>query len=391
MNINTRLRDRTYRASCASLGFLSASSIAIPICLVAISKEFGFSLTQGGALGLMSSVMQFILLIASSVLAARFGKIRLLRVGLFTLAVGLFLFILSKSWIHAALLMLIIGAGSALLDGLLTPIVEDLFPNDDGTKMNLLHAFWPMGTFVCVLSFGELLTSGVSWRFLFVSLAIILTIVMFWYPSSRKIPLPQSRADFSHMGEILRLPRFWILGSALGLAGGAEAAFAFWSASYIQISFNALPRAGAFGVAAFAVGMAVGRLYSSKIAGKIGLRRLMLISLVAGVLVSSSFFLIQNLLSLYLFLVVIGLCVASLWPSIQSYAAAQLRVDATVLMIFLSCFGLPGFSAATFIMGVIGDARGLRTSFIVAPINLTIALVLLLVDSRLARRKQKTI
>ncbi len=384
--METKLRDRTYRASCASLGIYSASVIALPICLVAISKELGFSLTQSGALGLFASVVQFVMLISSSFFAARFGKIRVIRGGLVVLAAGLVLFILSKSWIHAALLMLVIGAGSALLDALLTPIVEDLYPKDDGSKMNLLHAFWPVGTLVSVLLLGQLLTMGVSWRYLFTGIAVVMLLVMFWFPSSRKIRLPANRTDFSHMGEILSLRRFWLFGSALGFAGGAEGAFTFWSASYIQLSFDQLPRAGAFGTAAFALGMAIGRFSSSRIAGKIGLRRLIIISLLCGVLASGGFFFVRNLYTLYAFLAVIGLCIATLWPSIQSYAGSQLAVDPTILMIFLSCFGLPGFNSATFIMGVIGDRWGLRASFIVAPVYILFALILMLIDRKLGKK-----
>ncbi len=386
MTTNTVLRDRAYRASCASLFIYSASTVALPICLVVISRELGFTLTQGGSLGLLASVVQFFALIGSSVLAARFGKIRVIRSGLFTLAAGLFLFILSRSWIHAALLMIVTATGSALLDALLTPIVEDLYPSDNGSKMNLLHAFWPVGTCVSVLALGQLLSTGVSWRILFIALAVITASVSLLFPSSRRIALPASRADFSHMKDILRLKRFWVFGSALGFAGGAEAAFAFWSASYIQLSFDTLPRAGAFGTAAFAVGMAIGRFFSSSIAGRIGLRRLLVISLAAGLVSSALFFVITTLPALYVFLFVIGLCIACLWPSIQSYAGAQLAVDPTVLMIFLSCFGLPGYSSATFVMGIIGDYAGLRASFIVAPVYIAFALALLVYDVRLARK-----
>ena len=59
-----------------------------------------------------------------------------------------------------------------------------------------------------------------------------------------------------------------------------------------------------------------------------------------------------------------GAFLACLWPSIQSYAAAVLPVDATALMIFLSCFGVPGYSTSSFIMGIIGDKKRLFTAFI---------------------------
>ncbi len=386
MELQRQTRERVYRASCVSLFIYSSGSVALPICLVRISEELGFTLTQGGSLGFFASIEQFFVLIASSFLAARFGKIRVLRAGLVALAAGLSLFTLSHSYAAAIGMMLVIGLGNALLEALLTPIVEDLYPNDDGGKMNLLHAFWPVGTCVAVLSLGQLLSVGINWRSLFLGIAAVTVAIAFWYPSSRKAPLPASRADFSHIREILSLPRFWIFGAALAFSGGAEGAFAFWSASYIQINFAALPRAGAFGTAAFAVGMALGRLASSRIAGRWGLKRLIVVSLSVALAASLAFFAISDLGTLYAFLFAMGLAVACLWPSIQSYAGSELKVDPTVLMIFLSCFGLPGFFSATLIMGVIGDARGLKTSFVVAPIYVACALVLMLIEKKGARR-----
>ncbi len=375
-------RERVYRASCASIFIYSSSAVALPICLVRISQELGFSLTQGGSLGFLASIEQFFVLIASSVLAARFGKIRVLRAGLVALAAGLGLFTLSASFVEAIILMLVIGFGNALLEALLTPIVEDLYPNDNGRKMNLLHAFWPVGTCVTVLVLGQLLSLGVGWRSLFLSLAVLTLFISLLYPSSKKVPLPPSRADFSHMKEILSLRRFWLLGGALAFSGGAEGAFAFWSASYIQLRFSALPSAGAIGTACFAVGMAIGRFSSSRIAGRVGLKRLIVASLSLALAVSGAFFVISNLLSLFVFLFVMGLSLACLWPSIQSYAGTELDCDPTVLMIFLSCFGLPGFSSATLIMGIIGDARGLRASFVIAPLYIALALIFMSIEKK---------
>lgn len=385
MKSQSAIRDSVYRASQASLFIYSASAILLPVSLVTISEELGFTLTQGGSLGFLTSIEQFFVLIASSFAAARFGKIRVLRAGLLTLAAGLLLFVLSGSWLAAMAFMLVIGLGNGLLEALLTPIVEDLYPNDNGSKMNLLHAFWPVGTCVAVLLFGQLLSIGVAWRFLFAGTAAAVILIAALFPSSRKISLPKSKTDFSHMKEILSMPRFWALGGALAFSGGAEAAYAFWSASYIQLHYAALPSAGALGTALFAVGMAVGRFASSKIAGYLGLKKLIVISTLFGAAASLSFFLITSLWALFIFLFIMGLSVACLWPSIQSYAGSELKVDPTLLMIFLSCFGLPGFSSATLIMGMIGDTWSLQASFIIAPLYLLLACSLVLV-----RRRRRT-
>ncbi|MBN2049547.1 MAG: MFS transporter [Spirochaetales bacterium] len=370
-------RKYVYTTAAASMFVYSAAANLLPLCLVTLTRELSFSLTQAGVLGFVTTVEQFFVLIFSSYLAAHFGKIRLLRSGLFILAAGLVLFTLSRSFPSAVGLILLMGLGSGFLEALLTPLVEDLYPKDNGSKMNLLHSFWSIGLFCSVLIFGELLTMGLSWRVLFYSLATGVLAVGFTYPPARKVPLPPSRKDIGHIKEIVSLPGFWLVGFSLFFAGGAEGAFAFWSAGFIQLHFETLPRAGALGLSCFAAGMFLGRLLSSRIAGFLGLRNLVRISAGLGILVSLSFFLINSLPALYLFLVVMGLLIACFWPSIQSFGARILDVDPTMLMVFLSCFGVPGYSSATLLMGIIGDRAGLQTSFIIAPVYLLMVVLLM--------------
>jgi fucose permease len=373
---------RVDRSAYASMFLYASAANALPICLVMLSRELGFNLTQAGLLGFITSLEQFFVLILSSFLAARFGKIRILKTALLIVALGLFAFSFTRNYLSTVSLMLLIGIGYAFLEALLTPLVQDLHPGDAGSRMNLMHAFWPTGVFVSVLLVGELLSRGVSWRAVFAGLSVVALAVFFTYPSSRSVALPRSRTDFSHMGEILSCKRFWFLGAALFFAGGSEVAFAFWSASYIQLHFHTLPRAGALGAAIFALGMVTGRMASAGLLKRIGLKRLVLGTAILALAGSLTFFWIENLATLYAFMFFMGLTIACYWPSIQSYAAQVLPVDATVLMIFLSCFGIPGASLSPLLMGIIGDRYGLRISFIVAPIFLLFLVLCMSLEGR---------
>jgi fucose permease len=380
---NQGLIKRIDHAAYASLFLYASAANALPICYVMIARDLGFSLTQAGLLGFITSFEQFFVMIFSCFVAARFGKIKVLKTALLIIGVGLFAFSFTSSYATTITLMLLIGLGNALIEALLTPLVEDLHPQDSGAKMNLLHAFWPIGVLVSVLLIGELLSRGVSWRFMFVGLAAGAFLVFLFYPSSRRVELPVSRTDFSHMGEILSKPRFWFLGFALFFAGASEIAFAFWSASYIQIHFQTLPRAGALGAAIFALGMVVGRMGSSHLLRWIGLKQLIYVSALLALAGSLTFFWINDLPTLYLFMFFMGLTIACYWPSIQTYAARVLPVDPTVLMIFLSCFGIPGASLSPLLMGIIGDNFGLRTSFVVAPVSLLLLVLSMSVEGRI--------
>ncbi|GAB1456340.1 MFS transporter [Spirochaetota bacterium] len=363
--------------------FMYASGAnALPICLVMMSRELGFNLTQAGLLGFIPSFVQFFVLILSCFAAARFGKIRVLKTALIIMALGLLAFSSTSSYTSTVALMLMIGVGYAFLEALLTPLVEDMHPGDSGSRMNLLHAFWPIGVLMSVLIVGELLSRGVSWRLVFVGLSLATLVVLFSYPSSKHVNLPGSRTDFSHMGDILSRRRFWFLGASLFFAGGAEVSFAFWSASYIQLHFKTLPRAGALEAAIFALGMVIGRMASTRILRRVKIKHLVLVSAALALTGSLCFFLIDSLAALYGLLLFMGLSIACHWPSIQTYAARVMPVDSTVLMIFLSCFGIPGASVAPLLMGALGDRYGLKAAFIVAPIFLSLLVVSLLLEGK---------
>ena len=388
---NQSLVKRIDRAAFASMFLYASAANALPICYVMIARDLGFSLTQAGLLGFITSFEQFFVMIFSCFVAARFGKIKVLKTALLIIGVGLLSFSFTSSYSTTIALMLLTGLGNALIEALITPLVEDLHPQDSGSRMNLLHAFWPIGVLVSVLLIGELLSRDVSWRLVFVGLAVAAFLVFFFYPSSRRVKLPTSRTDFSHMGEILSKRRFWFLGFALFFAGASEIAFAFWSASYIQIHFQTLPRAGALGAAIFALGMVTGRMGSAHLLKWLRLKQLIFGSALLALAGSLTFFLIDDLPTLYGFMFFMGLTIACYWPSIQSYAARVLPVDPTVLMIFLSCFGIPGASLSPLLMGIIGDRFGLRISFVVAPIFLLLLVLSMAVEGKVREKPRAEI
>ena len=379
---------RIDRSAYATMVIYAASANILPIALVKISEEFSINLTQAGIFGFVTSIEQFFVLILSIFAAARFGKIRMLRFALLVMAAGLIAFSLSNSYAMAVSLIIILGFGNAIVEAMITPMVNDLHPGDSGSKMNLLHAFWPVGVCLSVLVFGELLSRGVSWRLLFTGSAAVTILIYFSYPGAKKAKLPVSRADFGHLGDILKRPRFWMLGMAMFFAGAGELAFAFWSASYIQIEFDALPRAGGFGAAAFALGMTFGRIAVVKLSKKFGLKKLIVVSALSGAVFSLTFFVINSPTLIYIYLFIVGILLACHWPSIQSYSASVLDVDATALMVFLSCFGIPGTSMAVLTMGIIGDAYSLQAAYAAAPAFILLIALFMVLEGRVEKNRR---
>jgi len=216
-----KIVKKTDYAAMASMFFSASSVTIVPISLVKITEDLSISLTQVSIINFIASIELLVALLLSCYIAKRFGKIKAIRWALFIIAFGLFLVSFCQTFWHILIVFLFTGFGSGLLEGLLTPIVEDLHPNDGGRKMNLIHAFWPVGVCATLLIIGELLSRGISWRYIFPGLALLIASVNLLFPSSKKLTLPQSRADFKHTIDIFSQPRFWFLGMALFFSGGA--------------------------------------------------------------------------------------------------------------------------------------------------------------------------
>jgi len=370
-------------ASRSSMFTYANTAVVIPISLLTITTEMGFSLTQAGSLSLIGSVLQLVILLGSIPLAAAVGKILPLRWGLWLLGIGMLLFTRITGYISALLIISIIASGQAVLEALLTPLIEDIHPEDDGSSQVFLHAFWPMGIILGTLFMGEALSRGVGWRTLFLILSILSIAVGTVYPRRSRAKLPRSRGDFSHAGEILSKPLFWVFGMALFFAGAAEGGFTFWTASYIQIEFGTLPRSGGLGIASFALGMASGRLLVSRIAAKIELRKILIFSIFMALAGAVTLHYIHKLITLYFLMVFMGLFIAPTWPGLQTYAVRRLGDDPTMVMVFLSCLGILGFSLASFIMGIIADLSSLRMSFLASPVSLILLLLLIISEIKL--------
>ncbi len=392
----------------AALGmFVYASSVvATPIILLRIAEELGFGLAEGGGIEAVRAGFLLAILIVSGAAAARFGKTRSLGTGGLVLAAGLLTYSIAPSYGVVLAAIVLVGLGGGILEALLNPLIQEEHPDDSGRYLNILNAFFSAGVLTSVLIVGDLLTRGVSWRVLIAGiggLAAASGSLFFIFghdaaggapstapsgdgPSSDEDPKRNTVSLRRQIRIIVRDRRFWFFSIAMFCGGGAEGAFTFWSASYIQLNFDGLARAGAFGTAVFAVGMVVGRIASGHLVKQEQLHLLIVASAVLGVVASLGAWAVETMASFMAVIFFSGLTIACFWPSIQSHAAASMEVDSTMLFILLSCAGIPGFGLVSWIMGLVAEARDLRTSLLVIPILLT-ALAGAMLASRIGGRR----
>lgn len=372
----------------AAVGIVTyaASATVTPICLVILARELSFSLHGGGFLEVVRSVLLLVILLTSGFAAARWGKAVSLGVSSLVLGGGMLLYSIAPSYGAIVLGVGLLGLGGGVLEGLLNPLVQDLHPTDSGRYLNIVNGFWSIGVLFTMIVAGELLSRSISWRAIAVALGALSVISGILFLLLRHSAPQQERVApaevLAHKKRMLKMPRFWLFMGMMFAAGAAEGAFMFWSASFIQLHFDTLPRAGGIGAAMFAGGMIAGRFGSGFWVRQDRLWHLLVFSGVGGLGISVLVPLLSSLPTVFVGLFLAGLTVACFWPSLQSYAADRLPVETTALFILLSCGGIPGFAFASWAIGWIGGQTSLRSAFFVVPSFFLLLVVLLVVERR---------
>ena len=395
-----RLRFGRYDlANFFGFGSYAACSVAIPMVLVALARDLHFPLSgggmaAGGALQLGRSIPMVGSMLLSGFAAGRFGKRRSLGGALLLMSIGIMLAALAPAYLPLFGAICIAGFGEGVLEGLATPFIQDLHPDEPGRYINFTHAFWSVGVVGAVLAAGALLAAGLNWRWVLAGCSVLTLIPALFYllPSKKHFPAERksAKAVFSHAAEALRLPRFWVFFAAMFLAGGGEFCLTFWAASFIQLDYAASAWMGGLGTAFFAGGMILGRMGSGVLVRQERLPLLILLCSVIGTLAGLFPPFLSGLAPLFAVLFVLGIVTGPFWPSIQSCCVTRLSgADSTTLYILLSCAGVPGCGIFAWLMGVAGNRFGLRASFLLVPFCYAGIGLLILVDEWFRRLEER--
>jgi fucose permease len=357
---------------------LACSMIVTPICLVEMGEALGINLTQRGGLESARSIPLFLIILASGFLVRKVSSTKLLTAGLGFISVGLSVVGLSRSYATTLGAMVLMGAGSGFIEGLVNPLIAKLHPENPEHHLNVTHAVFSIGVFCCVLLFGELLTFGVPWRFLYIASAAgtLAVGILFGFAGST-IETDAGKIQGSYL-EPLSIPLFWIVALAMFLSAGTEAGFTFWTASFIQDYHAAMPRLSGIGTAIFAGSMAAGRMLVGRLSSRFSVRNILLVASCSGIVVSVLVIYAGSMVSVFFLLAAAGLIVSGFWPSLLAIASRKIPCETTTLFILVVSSGIGGFGAAPYIIGALGDRWGLRGGLFLVPLLFLGTAVLLL-------------
>jgi len=388
-------RRYDYAAFCCFVCY-AMCVLVIPVALDNMAGDLAFPLEEGGMgrggfLQLGRSTLMVVSLLASGVLSGMWGKRATIAMAIGCMGAGIVMAGVAPVYGVVLLAVCVAGLGEGVIEGLVTPFVQDLHPAESGRYLNFAHSFWPVGVIAAAIGTGAMLYWGVSWRWILGGvglLAVAPAMLLIWPDRQHCYHEINERFHWREIWAktkvILTRRRFWVFFAAMFFAGGGEFGITFWAASFVKVEHFGSAGAGGLAIALFALGMAISRMASGWWVHQSGLKRLVILTGLASTLLGLLFPWVTSLTGLYVLLFLAGMGCAPSWPSIQSYAVERLGVglDSTMLLILLACAGIPGGGVFAWLLGAVGDWIGLRASLYIVPVCFLLMTLLMAWDAK---------
>lgn len=386
-------QQKNYRKTLVAcyLGFVTQAIAAnfAPLLFLTFKSTYGITLEKIAMIPMVFYFAQLLIDLAATKFADKIGYRTCVVASQVLSAVGLLSMAflpdrLSNPFVGILISVVLYAIGSGLIEVLVSPIVEACpFENKDG-MMSLLHSFYCWGALGVIL--GSTLFFAVfgveNWKILTIIWALVPLYNTFNFlscPIERLVDEGKSM----NIGQLLRLPLFWLIIILMICSGASEATMAQWASAFTEAAIGVSKTVGDLaGPGLFAMFMGISRMLYGKFSEKLDLSKVMLI---CGVMCAGCYLLASLSASPILGLTgcaLCGLAVGIMWPGSISISSQKCPRGGTAMFAFLALAGDLGATVSPTMVGNLAEMAGgnLKTGLLVAtvfPAVLVIGLLLL--------------
>lgn len=343
----------------------------LPLFYVILQRDFNVSVERLGMLTAVNFITQLIVDLFAAVFVDRLGWRRCICLS-HIFAVGGFVMLsflpgVIDPYMAVVLSVIVYASGSALIEVMVSPMIEALPSEDKGGQMALLHSFYCWGQLLVVLlSTGALALFGEwIWRYLPLFWAVVPLLNFFLFLKTPLVIPEQEKENRlrTALCTLFSSPVFYLMLLMMLCAGACELAMAQWASYFAEAALGTTKLLGdLLGPCMFALFMGAGRLSYSLARRKP--RPLQAVALCGGLCIIC--YAVAGLAdSAYVSLAacaLTGLSVSLMWPCVFSYAAGRLPGGGTTMFALLATCGDIGCALGPVVMGYIADLSSFRTA-----------------------------
>ncbi len=353
-------------------GFVVQSIINnfLPLLFVALQDNYDLSYEKLARLILFNFVSQMVVdLLAPKITkhigyrAASFLSQFLAALGL--ISMGILPVLMSDKYTAIIISIMIYAMGSGLMEVILSPMVEILPSDNKRGSMSILHSFYCWGQAFTILVTTLLIKIfGLSdWNFIPLVWAIVPFVNSFFF---LRVPIVEPKPDqkLASFAELFKRRKFRGFMVMMLCAGAGEIAMAQWASLFAQRGLGVSKTVGDLaGPCAFAIFMAVGRVYYGINAKKLDFKRTIIILSAFATVCYLGVAVCDIEAPALVFCALCGLAVSIFWPSIYSQGAVDFTDGGMVMYSVFAMCGDIGCALGPWSLGMVAESFGLKVGF----------------------------
>ncbi len=369
-------------AACLGMLVFGIVMTVLGSLLPSFIEQFGIDKTEAGSLFFLMSMG---ILVASAFfgpIVDRFGYKVLLTGCVLIVALGLEAIAVADSFWMLRVAALAIGLAGGAVNGATNALVSDLSTGERSADLSILGIFFGLGAFGVPFLLGALL-GKLSYGVLIAATGALVVLVVI-FMSGTRFPAAKQPQGFplARARDMLRDPLLLTFGVMLFLQSGMEISTGGWSAAFLNEELAVAGDRSVLLLSLFWVGMVLARTVLGALLRRVE-SYLALFASMALALLGALFLLLTSssaVAATGLFLLGFGL--AAGFPVVLGYVGDRYADVSGTAFSVVFVMALLGGSLLPYLMGVLGDAFGLRSSFLILPVALILLALLLSVQVR---------
>lgn len=343
-----------------------------------ILEDAGFNYSLGGTIIFGEYAGFFIATFISGVLSDWLGKKIVLIMSGFCVMAGVIGYAAAMNLMTFLAFIFLIGLGCGSLELSGGNIISSIHTKKRGRYLNLMNAFYGIGSVITPLLAGCLLGGGVSWRdvyrcTLFVVIPITLYFILMKYPKEERRKKEAKGDGLKELKQIVSKKQVLLMYVVIFAYVAAEIGAATWLADFWQNAKGIPAVTSSMYLSIHFAGMTVGRLLGSLFVDRAGhLRSLLLFTAVAISCMAVGIF---GPSSMAFALAFTGFGFSIIFPtSTTVITEISPECSGTMLGAFYACGGLGGM-LGPWLVGRVSDVAGLKAGMSVNILFCTVIVV----------------
>ena len=320
------------------------------------------SLSQGGTILLGAYIGFIVATLVTGVIADVVGNRQVLLLAGICLCFGLIGVRFSSSFTNLILMLSVVGLGLGAIEVGANGLIVELHPDNPGRYLNLLATFHGTGSFLVPLYVAWLISLGVAWQNIFLSVVLlsgILTIAFVVAPNCEVAKLHTISGwnwrDVFRIGFTGRMGWYYLLISSYV---AVELGLAAWLMEYLQQVRGQTVAQSSFYLSGFFVMIMLGRFFGSFVVERLGYLQVVGVALVGGLTC-----LIVGILGPHSFILALpisGGFFSIVFPTVTAVVTGKHKENVGTVLGILFTFGGIGGALGPWTVGVVSQSLGLE-------------------------------